>query len=149
MIGLGWIKQRVNKITKLYHTNDPFELAQLLNIEIIPWDFNGEILGLYVYERRNRYILYNKSLKNDVDMWRFVIAHELGHAVLHSKLNTPYLKRSTLYSIDKIEKEANRFATELLMPDKLLGEFKNEGITIYEAAQIYGIPREFAELKKY
>ena len=145
---MDWIKQKVNKITSRYLTNNPFELAQLLNIEIISWDFNGEILGLYVYERRNRYILYNKNLKNDINMLKFVVAHELGHALLHTKLNTPFLQKATLYSTGKIEKEANRFAVELLIPDSYLYELRSESISIYEFSQIHGIPREFAELKK-
>ncbi|HJA40833.1 MAG TPA: ImmA/IrrE family metallo-endopeptidase [Firmicutes bacterium] len=146
---MDWIKQKVNNLTKRYHTNNPFKLASALNIKITPWDFHDEILGMYIYERRSRYILYNRKLENDINMRNFIIAHELGHAILHTKLNTPFLREKTFYSTDRIEKEANRFAVELLMPDSFLYEFKNEGITIYEAAQIYGIPREFAELKKY
>ena len=132
-----------------YQTNNPLELASLLNIKIIPWDLDDEILGLYMYDRRSRYIFYNTKLENNINMRNFVISHELGHAILHTKLNTPFLRKKTLYSIDKIEKEANRFAIELLLPDSCLYELKNENISIYEAAQMYGVPKKFAELKKY
>lgn len=50
----------------------------------------------------------------------FVCAHELGHALLHRNINTPFLSKNTLFSIDKIERQANTFAVELLLPDNIL-----------------------------
>lgn len=47
-------------------------------------------------------------------------AHELGHSILHPNTNTPYLRAITLYSIDKLEVEANRFMVQLLIPDFVL-----------------------------
>ncbi|HIW33390.1 MAG TPA: ImmA/IrrE family metallo-endopeptidase [Candidatus Paenibacillus intestinavium] len=76
-------------------------------------------------------------------MIRYVIAHELGHRILHPKENVPFLSKHTLRSVDKIEREANQFAVELLIPDNLL----LEGKTIYEAAAICGVPQEVAHLK--
>lgn len=76
-------------------------------------------------------------------MQRFVCAHELGHAVLHPGLNTPFMKANTLLSTDRIEREANTFAVELLMPDELIQEYQ----TIYEAAVACGVPAEIASLK--
>ena len=79
-------------------------------------------------------------------MQRFVCAHELGHAVMHPKANTPFMKRSTYFSIDKIEREANRFAVELLIPDS---ELKNYvGWMVNEVAAVYGVPDEVVLLKK-
>ncbi|MNB78605.1 Metallopeptidase ImmA [compost metagenome] len=79
---------------------------------------------------------------------RFTCAHELGHVILHPNVNTPFLRRQTLYSVDRIEREANQFAVELLMPDDLLYEFKHKNWTVQEAAAIYGVPSGFERLKK-
>jgi Zn-dependent peptidase ImmA (M78 family)/DNA-binding XRE family transcriptional regulator len=52
---------------------------------------------------------------------RFDEAHELGHVVLHSGLNEEYLKNKSNY--DRVESEANRFASAFLMP---ITSFANE-----------------------
>ncbi|WP_425059172.1 ImmA/IrrE family metallo-endopeptidase [Sporomusa carbonis] len=74
----------------------------------------------------------------------FVCAHELGHAIYHHDINTPFLKANTLFSTAKIEREANIFAVELLMPDDLLRE---NTCNIYSLADAPSIPHKLAELK--
>lgn len=140
------IKLAVNKLISRYKTNDPFEIAKKQNIIVLFEDLK-EVYGFYNYSKRYKFIHINSTI--ELYLQKYCCAHELGHANLHHDINTPFFKSHTLFSTDKIEVEANTFAVELLMPDSFLCEFKNEGMTIYEAAQIYGIPREFAELKKY
>lgn len=79
---------------------------------------------------------------------RFTCAHELGHVILYPNVNTPFLRRHTLYSVDRIEREANQFAVELLMPDEFLYEFKHKDYTVQEAAALYGVPSGLEHLKK-
>ncbi|MBS6382501.1 MAG: ImmA/IrrE family metallo-endopeptidase [Veillonella dispar] len=59
------------------------------------------------------------------DMLPFVCANELGHTILHPNINTPFLRKHTLFSIDKIERQANAFAVELLLPDEFLAEYSD------------------------
>ncbi|MEK3669280.1 MULTISPECIES: ImmA/IrrE family metallo-endopeptidase [unclassified Paenibacillus] len=47
-----------------------------------------------------------------------------------------------------IEREANQFTVELLMPDELLYESIHKDYTVQEAAAIYGVPSGFEHLKK-
>ena len=49
----------------------------------------------------------------------FTLAHELGHWFLHKGVSISD-DDHVLYSSDKVEKEANEFASELLYPDELL-----------------------------
>lgn len=123
-------------IVKKYKTNDPFELSTCLNISIVEWDLHREINGFYKYDKRNRFIFINSNL--NYDMKRFVCAHELGHAILHPRSNTPFLRQNTLFSIDKIEVEANTFAVELLLYDKVLEDFE----TKFDILRENGIPYE-------
>ncbi|HEY2911325.1 MAG TPA: ImmA/IrrE family metallo-endopeptidase [Gemmataceae bacterium] len=55
---------------------------------------------------------------------RFTAAHELGHAVLHRDRMGRYRTDSSIdvtsESVDPIEREANRFAAELLMPEEVI-----------------------------
>ena len=56
-------------------------------------------------------------------MLNFVCAHELGHALCTTKENTQWLKTYTMsINSDKIERIANTFAVELLLPDTYLKE---------------------------
>ncbi|WP_278246357.1 ImmA/IrrE family metallo-endopeptidase [Metaclostridioides mangenotii] len=52
---------------------------------------------------------------------RCVIAHELGHVMLHRSSYICYLKNYTYSDTNKLENEANEFASELLITD---GEIK-------------------------
>lgn len=141
------IKSIVEKIIEKYGTNDPFKIAEQQNI-IVQFEDLKEIYGFYNYFKRIKFIHINCNI--DFFYQKYCCAHELGHANLHHDINTPFLKKYTLYSTDKIEVEANRFAVELLMPDKLLYEniSKFDPLTIYESGQLYGVPKEFVRLKK-
>jgi Zn-dependent peptidase ImmA (M78 family) len=76
---------------------------------------------------------------------RFTIAHELGHYLLHRELigngiddDRGYRSAvSGSYNNTKIgtreETEANKFASNLLMPDHLIERLRTEGVTTPEA----------------
>lgn len=138
------IKEIVDKLIKKFKTDDPFELSELLKIQVIYWPLHEEVNGLYQYEKRVKLIYINSSLPHLIQ--RVVCAHELGHAILHPKLNCTFLKNHTFYNINKYENEANRFAAELLISDKLKKEypiyFNLEQISISE-----GLPIELFKLK--
>lgn len=142
---MSWVKDVVNNLVTRYKTSDPFELASQRNIHVIEFNLHHEIKGFYKYDKRNKYIVLNSNLENFQQ--KFVCAHELGHAELHSRLNTPFLRASTLYSSSRVEVEANTFAVELLIPDSAISpEYQS---TIFEAAAEYGVPREVVHLKNF
>lgn len=133
------------KLMKKYNTNDPFVIAEHKNINVIFWHLHKEVAGFYKYIRRNRFIFLNKSLPEQLSY--FVCSHELGHALQHPRISTPFIKNKTLFSVDRIEVEANKFAVELLMPDDLIREYSH--LTIYEIAKIANVPQEVVHLKDY
>ncbi|WP_419882756.1 ImmA/IrrE family metallo-endopeptidase [Peribacillus sp. B-H-3] len=143
---MKWIKNVVIKLGQKHKTTDPFELASLLSIEVVPWDLHKEIRGFYKYDKRNKFIFINSNLNWEIQ--RFVCAHELGHALLHPRSNTPFYREKTLFSIEKIEVEANSFAVELLMPDEILTGFNHTNLSLDEIGEICGIPKGFSQLKE-
>lgn len=80
-------------------------------------------------------IQISKELRTDPSRWRFTLAHEIGHLILHSKLLIKKITEktddeSTLsykyfvseMSTRRLELQANLFASNLLMPlSKLIG----------------------------
>jgi Zn-dependent peptidase ImmA (M78 family) len=133
---LSRIKNLVIDLKEKFKSDNPYEIAAMMNIDVINWNLHEEINGFYKYDKRNKYIVINSNLNEETQ--RFVIAHELGHAVLHPRSNTPFLRKNTFFSIDKIEVEANEFAVHLILHNENLENFE----TKYEILREYGIPFE-------
>ncbi|EMX0194208.1 ImmA/IrrE family metallo-endopeptidase [Bacillus toyonensis] len=140
------IKEYALKIAAKYETLNPFEIARRKNI-IVLFENLGGTLGFYNTYKRFKFIHINNQI--DETTQRFVCAHELGHALLHPKSNTPFLRNQTFFSIDRLEIEANTFAVELLLTDEIISTYKNTQLSIQEIAEIHGIPKDFARLKNY
>lgn len=130
------------KLIRQFGTNDPLELIKQLEIALMLENLGANTWGYYTNICRIPCIHVNNLL--EYFQQRYAAAHELGHHFMHKGVSTPFLRANTLQSIDKIEREANQFAVELLIPDKLLFD----GATLYEAAAICGVPQEIAYLKK-
>lgn len=137
------IKELATKLINVNGTNDPFTLAKNLKIIILYEDL-GSKLGYFSKDYRLKFIHIDQNLP--ILTQRFVCAHELGHALLHPDVNTPFLSRYTLFSKSKIERQANTFAVELLMPDDLL--LKSNEISFYNIAAKLGIPAKLTDLKQ-
>lgn len=137
------LKEIVKELVKKYNTNSPYDIAAYKNINVINWDLHEEIRGFYKYDRRNKYIVINNNLNQE--MQRVVCAHELGHAILHSRHNTPLMRKNTFLSISKIEIEANTFAAELLICDDSIRDCEN--LSINQIAALHNVPAELVKLK--
>ncbi|HWO95226.1 MAG TPA: ImmA/IrrE family metallo-endopeptidase [Bacillus sp. (in: firmicutes)] len=129
------IKKIQNLINK-YGTNCPFKIAKHLDIEIVYEDL-GKVFGYFNQFCRVKIIHINEKATDYQK--RFICAHELGHAIFHPDANTPFLKRNTLFSTDRIEVEANLFAVHLLFSE----HFFNGQLSLRDAVELYGIPEEF------
>lgn len=140
------IKEIVRQLIKKYKSNDPFQIAKEKNIIVLFAEL-GTTLGFYSSYKRIQFIHINNQLGETIQ--RFVCAHELGHAVLHPRSNTPFLRANTLFSVEKLELEANTFAVELLLPDDVIDQYQGTGLTIYDVAEIHSIPKELVYLKKF
>jgi len=108
------IKKTVLYYIRKYNTRNPFEIADFLDIVIVQKPL-GNTYGFYKYIKRNKVIFINKSLPQTQK--NVVCAHELGHAILHPKQNCAFIKGYTLFSLDRLEVEANLFASELLIDE--------------------------------
>lgn len=137
------IKRIAEKLMRKYDTNNPFKLADELGI-IVKYDDLGNTWGYFITYKRIKIIHINKNIEEWLQ--RYTCAHELGHSILHKGVPTPFLKKHTLFSIEKIERQANTFAVELLMPDEIISKY--DGYTIHNIADIVGIPNGLEVLKE-
>lgn len=100
-------------------------------IRLLPYDLGEDTSGVLVIENGNATIGYNKSESKVRN--RFTIAHELGHYELHKdKEQTLFVdngfkvmfRSNNSHNSDcsslQMEREANEFAANILMPEPLL-----------------------------
>lgn len=131
-------------LIELYGTNDVFELCDYLDINII----EKENLKFESYFNRNLYgdefIYISNNL--DIKKKRELIAHELGHAILHTDLAVAYYNNSLLNK-PKIEKEANEFAAELLVQDEDLNSCIFDNQTVEELAYCLEVSENVVKYK--
>lgn len=108
------IKRRVANLEKKYGTRNPYKLCKRMKINIVYMDL-GNIKGIYKKVVTNKFIVINEKL--DEFCQKVVLAHELGHAVLHHSKEIQALKDYDLFPryTNQIEIEANTFAAELLI----------------------------------
>lgn len=135
------IKKIVTYYKKKYRTDNPFEIADKLGVlyQICNIDFEG----CYMFLKNHRYIFINKSLSSNE--MKLVMAHELGHAILHRKENCYFIRNKTLLLNSKNEIEANKFAMELLVSDEFLEE--NNYYTIEQLSRMTGYHEKLIELR--
>lgn len=141
------MNKNIRKIATYYRrkfeTNNPFEIADRLGIL---YQFgNLDFEGCYMFLKKHKYIFLNQSLsENELSL---VMAHELGHAILHPKENCYFIRNYTGLLNSKTEAEANKFAMELLLPDDILMEYANLGYTTEQVSRITGYHEKLIELR--
>lgn len=74
---------------------------------VIPFDFGTNRIDALSYWRSSSVPLFFVNMNIPGDRLRFSLAHELGHTIMHQN-----------YPLPDIERQANIFAAEFLMPEK-------------------------------
>lgn len=148
-IDFGVIIKKARKILKKYGSENPFYLCRMMDIDILEKDMGENktaIKAMMVRSRRIVTIVVNSNLSDEVK--RFIIAHELGHAVLHAG-TSGFTDRVAFYERSVLETEANVFASELLISDSdaLMKEIRSGDYTVFQLAAEYGVPYELMAYK--
>ena len=138
------IPKLVSYLKRKYGTDDPEEIADYLGVTIIRMPLEDVVAGFYKLLKRRKYIFLNSDIEDDVFI-RVVLAHELGHAIMHPKENCAFMKSKTLLLTSRIEKQANIFAAYLLIDDDMLEEFS--GYTEEQFCNCTGFPSELLDLR--
>lgn len=139
------IEKLVSYYKRKYSTNDPFRLAEHLGIKVF-YQPLGKVAGSYKYIKHTRCIFINSDITDDAFL-RVVMAHELGHAIMHQKENCCYMARHTFFLASRLEIEANEFTAHLLIDNNMLSEAKERELTLEQFAMEFGIEKNIVELK--
>jgi len=112
-----------NKLTSI--PIDIEKIANSLGVQIKLSKLEDNISGFLYLKNENPVIFVNNI--HPVPRQRFTIAHELGHLILNHNGDLFVDKEHVLYRDSrskegslKLEREANRFAAELLMPEEMI-----------------------------
>ena len=116
----GYTPESAAQFTRKYMglKDEPIEnicsLLERYGIIIVEQDYDVDILDgvSFVTDEGSIVLILNKNYSNDHK--RFTIAHELGHIIMHLSSKYPIPDHR-----DK-ENEANRFASEFLMPESAI-----------------------------
>lgn len=99
-VGLGLVDGPVQDLT---------EAVEDAGVVILSWDLasrQGDAVSQWLDGHRPIVLMYSAA---PGDRQRYSLAHELGHAVMHTE------------PVDEQEDQADQFASELLMPAKVIG----------------------------
>lgn len=111
------IEYKVKDLIKKYNISNIKELVDHLDISIEYQDFKAKTLDsrLIIIDSKG-YIFVRSDL--DCAYENFLIAHDLGHYVLHYDENISFNFLRRVYKT-RLEREANEFAIRLLMFEEL------------------------------
>lgn len=132
----------VETLVQKFGTRDPFKIADALGYTLIYTPLIG-IRGFYQHIQRCKLIYLDDAMSEDEA--RFVCAHELGHALLHNGYNRIFMDTKTHMVTSRYERDANRFAVELLFGDEEMRTFM--GYPLPTIAACLGVSEELAEYR--
>jgi len=131
---------------------DPEKIAKAFDIKVIDdanLSHNGKsISGEYLETKKGCIIKYNAS--ESTLSQRFIIAHELGHfALRHGSAMRDTHDSFSSGNRDRKEVEANKFATELLLPRVLVEHQITEknNNTINKLAAVFNVSEAAVEYR--
>ena len=144
---LNYIKNKALSTINTNSTKNPELLAKYLDIEILYRPYKKQ-MGAFTIIYKIPFIFINENLSYEEK--QIVIAHEMGHFLLHKKLlkDLLILRDYSLFSKreKEIENEANLFAAYLIIDNKQYIELNNENKTSREIAKILNANLNLIEL---
>lgn len=145
------IARIARKTVKKYGTSNPFHLCEDMGICVKYMDLGRRttsIKAMLVVHHRVKCIIINENLPYVIQY--FIVAHEIGHAILHSKKAIQFTDTGLFDNTADTEQEAHIFAAELLLgdSDELLNDMLSfENLTMYQLAAAKNVPYELLAYK--
>ena len=144
------ISEKVGALKRRYGEREPERLCQCLGVRVLYLPMGEEeraCKGFFIKKSRIPLVVVNWDLPPEVR--RIILAHELGHAALHSKLTDmrAFHDFAPFDQTSVYEYEANLFAAEFLMDDEDVLSLLNEDCSFFDAARMLRMPPELLDFK--
>lgn len=123
------------KLVSWYGRN-PFDIADSLNITVMVRNDFKKQKGAFKMILNRPFIFLNGNLSEE--MQKIVVAHEIGHAVLHREaaMGAGALLEFELFDMNNtMEYEANIFAANMLLDEDVVDDCFQAGFDIVQTAQ--------------
>ena len=138
----------IDKIIQKHQKNPPvkiFNLARALGIKVFKaHDWENDVSGLIKRKWDGSYVIMTNA-KHSIVRRRFTVAHEIAHFALHRDLIGDGIADDALYRSSlggSIERQANNYAANLLMPWHLINsEFEKGANSIEELAERFRVSK--------
>ena len=146
-------ERKANELTREF-SSPPIpvlEIAERSGVNVVFANFGAnseKVSGFCDFENSRLYV----NAEDIQERQSFTMAHELGHWLLHRSF---FLKNPELYPVlprfsdpdrdNPMEKEANKFAACLLVPERLLKPV--QGAPISRLASVFGVSRTMMEFR--
>ena len=142
---MDYIKEKVKSLKKKHRTSCPFELCDALGINVFYYDLPECVNGFFFKCMKNYIIIINDNLP--FEQQRVTAAHELGHIILHGKTNSFQLTECTDIRIEKLENEADYFASCLLIDEQQIrDDYGERPLSYSDVACISRLPERMVRL---
>lgn len=143
------IKREANRLKAKYQTNDPYEICRAMKIVVQRFPMGtheDSCKGFFLINARCKVITLNSDLPEYIQ--RIIIAHELGHATLHSNpaLST-FHEFAPFDNSNQMEYEANVFAAEFMLDDADVLAALEEEVDLFSMAKTFNVPPELVDFK--
>lgn len=150
MVNYDRISQKAAALKRRCPGGDLFRLCRELGVQVVrhPTSLSvRDFKGLSLVKCRVSVIVLNAAMNEELT--RVVLAHELGHTVLHRSLaELRGFHDFDLFGMkDQCEYEANVFAAELLLNNDDVRAALNQDMTFFGAAQALHVPPELLDFK--
>ncbi|RII32820.1 ImmA/IrrE family metallo-endopeptidase [Clostridium chromiireducens] len=141
-------RKKVRSLIKKHKTRDPYTIATGEKVEVrFKYLSPSSPEGIFKKVLRQKYIIINMTRIKDNAHLNMVIAHELGHAKMHSSDRAFFLHDHTFYDRGRFEIEANAFAAELLIDESKIDKIYLENFSIEQLASSYKVSVELIKYK--
>lgn len=154
-MSIEYISGEVRKVQQKYDEADPVRLCKAMGILLLNepmGDSPNACKGFYFCQSRTQVITVNSDLPEELR--RIILAHELGHAVLHrhaAGINASGVRAFHDFMLfdetSVYEYEANIFAADFLMDDDRVLALLNDDISFFGAASELNVPPELLDFK--
>ncbi|RIH66186.1 ImmA/IrrE family metallo-endopeptidase [Mariniphaga sediminis] len=134
LLEIGYLAESIAEEFIFENKVDPFKIAENQSISVISGNYQDYFIGELVFDTEEFFIHlnYDQLIDENSPRARFTLGHELGHYFIDEHRNL--LKEGiSLHKSDsegginyEIEKEANFFASNLLMPEKHFVNLSNQ-----------------------